>query len=272
MKTILGSQVVNVWAAGTQDIGFNRSHGNLFFKGDAIYSYGTHFPFALRLPWGFLINGDTHSNTTAKHQAGVRHVIRTTGRPSVIVPFSSLRSAGISYADVLLVDREPDRILPITRSRGDRTWVPGLHLMGRSVIMANGTYYLSGLDETMRDPWHGHFLAQLPCPAATVSDALEALKPAIVRNAEATPVKRQGEWFFIPVDKPLGIIQHKWLLVNRDPARRKAHRATYYISPNYVSGTIRHLEGDHKMLTLGKQWYMAYENTEIRSFRGGRVD
>ena len=125
----------------------------------------------------------------------------------------------------------------------------------------------------------GYFLAQLPYPALNVAAAEDILKPAIVQQAPS--YLRQGEWFFIPTEKPLvpveiaGAIQKHILLSNRNPQRLQQHRATNYIEANgqvYVSGTIRHISGDHKMLPL-KGWCTAHENTEIRSFRAdGRVD
>ena len=44
-------------------------NGNIWFEGDVIYSYGTHFPMAVRLPGGFyVLNGDRYSPTTSNHQ------------------------------------------------------------------------------------------------------------------------------------------------------------------------------------------------------------
>ncbi len=31
---------------------------NLFIEGNVLYSYGHHFPLLVRMPWGFLQNGD----------------------------------------------------------------------------------------------------------------------------------------------------------------------------------------------------------------------
>ena len=83
---------------------------NIFYEGRVLYSYGIHFPLAIRhadasvkvdneteatLPQGFgcgimyIINGDKYSISTGSHQ---REVIRSC-KPNVQVPFSALAQA-----------------------------------------------------------------------------------------------------------------------------------------------------------------------------------
>lgn len=77
-------------------------------RGDKIYSYGSHFELARLVtpkrgtPF-FLLNGDTYSVTTARHQRVIRDAVDATGVPSVIVPHSAMASAGIN----------PDSIVPV---------------------------------------------------------------------------------------------------------------------------------------------------------------
>ena len=51
----------------------NGSH--FFIKGNTIYSYGFHFPIAVKLKDGFLFNCDRYSITTAKHKGLVKRAI-----------------------------------------------------------------------------------------------------------------------------------------------------------------------------------------------------
>ena len=283
MRNILGKDVYKFWAEYLQERGQNRSRGSVFFDRETIYSYGRHFPLATRLPWGFLINGDTSSMRTTGHQKRTRHAIAQTGRPSVIIPFSSLRSAEIAWMGVELVESEPSReILHPCRYKWCVPNTPHTHpthLLGRSVIKAGGVYYLSGLDETMVDAWRGYFLAQLPRPAQTVVEALNHLKPPAVLEAEAQgiSVKRQGEWFFVVSPLPPGAVdKDNHYLVHRNPIRAMNHRATELRQvgdQRFVRGTIRHQGHEHKMLSLGREWHSVHENMEVRSFRSsGRVD
>jgi hypothetical protein len=49
---------------------------NMFVEGDVIYSYGHHFPIAIRMKNGtFLCNEDKYSVTTGKHKSYVRRYI-----------------------------------------------------------------------------------------------------------------------------------------------------------------------------------------------------
>ncbi len=289
----LGHEVYSVWANGSQEYGQNHSRGNVYFKGDTIYSYGSHFPMGVRQASCFVLNADGYSSTTRGHQASVRTVANLTGKPNILIPFSSLRSAGIHPHDIRIVDVEPDREVYVGEHAGRDGEVRSVyhHLMGRSVFRIGRHYYLSGLDETARDLWHGFFLAQLPRKVTSVADALESLKPPAVLMAEEVgiDVKRQGEFYFIPasIQSLRGAVRRTWhhgssqdfatnYLPHARPGRQERHFATTLRVKDgtlYVKGTVRHNAKEHKMLTLGSEWHTVYENTEVRSFSGaGRID
>src|SRR5436190_10333014 len=62
---------------------------HLFYEGRTLYSYGHHFPLAVRLAEGlYLKNGDKYSVTTAKHQSAVQQACE-----GPTVSFTALRSA-----------------------------------------------------------------------------------------------------------------------------------------------------------------------------------
>jgi hypothetical protein len=90
MAKNLGSDLVSVWLRQSQDYGQDRSGGSFYFRGDTIYSYGTHFLIA---KLATAPNGDqviffttrTYSVTTAKHISKVRQGIRNTHRKVLYV-------------------------------------------------------------------------------------------------------------------------------------------------------------------------------------------
>jgi hypothetical protein len=45
-----------------------KKGSHLFIEGNVLYSYGYHFPLIVRLFGGYLINIDSYSRTTSKHQ------------------------------------------------------------------------------------------------------------------------------------------------------------------------------------------------------------
>jgi hypothetical protein len=72
-------QVPHLWAHRTQDKARNRQ-GNLYFTGDTIYSYGSHFPIACHVTndageRAVLFTTATYSVTTSSHCSAVRSAI-----------------------------------------------------------------------------------------------------------------------------------------------------------------------------------------------------
>jgi hypothetical protein len=65
------SQIAERFAEGA-----TRGKGsNMFIDGNTIYSYGYHFPIAIRVEGGYLWNRNSYSNSTAKHKNHVAHAI-----------------------------------------------------------------------------------------------------------------------------------------------------------------------------------------------------
>lgn len=80
----------------------------------SIFSYGSHFELArlIRPKDGapfFLVNGDTYSVTTARHQREIRSAIAATGLASVIVPHTAAQAAGIVLDTVRVLASEDER-------------------------------------------------------------------------------------------------------------------------------------------------------------------
>lgn len=88
---------------------------NLFDRGDQIFSYGNHFEVGRivrdkkRTPVMWLLNGNTFSVTTSRHQRAVREAVQGMGLPILTLPHAVLNEAGINLGLIELVDVQPDR-------------------------------------------------------------------------------------------------------------------------------------------------------------------
>jgi hypothetical protein len=66
-KVFSNNELPHVWAHGTQEEGRNTQN-SFFFDGRTIYSYGYHFPIAVRMHDNvYLLTTRGYSNTTSKH-------------------------------------------------------------------------------------------------------------------------------------------------------------------------------------------------------------
>lgn len=79
-KTVFpGAQVAHVWAQQNQAYG-KSSHDNLYFEGDTIFSYGSHFPIARFVERkgkkAVLFTTASYSRTTGKHKNYVSDALR----------------------------------------------------------------------------------------------------------------------------------------------------------------------------------------------------
>ncbi|MBK8037784.1 MAG: hypothetical protein IPK22_11765 [Verrucomicrobiaceae bacterium] len=102
--------------------------------------------------------------------------------------------------------------------------------------------FLCGHDER---EW---FVAAVPGPASTVVQAKEALKPQPVRQAQArkglnarqantrhnAAFRRQGEWFFLPMDKPMTVDPK--LILRNEPLSRGGGSKPHYVEQLYRTG------------------------------------
>lgn len=179
-------------------------------------------------------------------------------------------------------------------SDGRWTWTVRRHWLGASVFTAKceTAYYkystatfLSAFDENETRPMY--FLAQLPDGAtpATVAEALEALKPPEVTDAEAAgvTVQRQGDVFAIPLE-----ITTRG--VRAEAVNREISHAVYVLNVNHTAtesavtpdgrtlarGTLRHRpreywrQPEHRNVRLGdgKTWHRLVKNTVPMDSRG----
>ena len=117
-----------------------------------------------------------------------------------------------------------------------------LLLLAKSEEGARKDKFLCGHDER---EW---FVAAIPGNASTVSQAKEALKPAMVREAQArkrlnarqasqrhnAAFRRQGEWFFVPVEKSLAVDPK--LILRWEPISRGGGSKPHYVEQVFRTG------------------------------------
>jgi hypothetical protein len=274
-------------------------NGNIWFEGDVIYSYGTHFPMAVRLPGGFyVLNGDRYSPTTSNHQRLLFEAIPNSRR--VEIPFSALTPLfGLSRWDaerelvsrikeLKILDWKSDQWVSTGRydKNGDMIYD---HVLGGCLFEWDGRKFLSSMDESGRGRGL-FFLTELADPGVkTVGEAFESMKPEEVKLAEmkGKEIRRQGEHFFVEVkdeEFQVGDVVKKYMIKNRDEHREDRHFATEGFECNgrqFVRGVIRHSNGDHKMLRLydegmkprDRKWFEQFENVQVNSWSArGDVD
>lgn len=214
--------------------------GNLFAEGDVLYSYGRHFPLAvrrqsLRGTW-YLLNGDRYSVTTSHHQSMTFSAFGEEPR----VSFSALRAAGLDAETCAKVDhwrdewvnayfldgvQVPSPYESIDTSSHLRPWAPPMGaIVTESKMPYEGREYVQRQwhrigSVVLRDPHAGYFLcamdegsyfvSRLYKHVGSVAEAFESLEPREAREARQAGlnVLRQGEWFFIPMGerKALGL-------------------------------------------------------------------
>src|SRR6266852_3621515 len=154
-----------------------------------------------------------------------------------------------------------------------------IHTLGDSVIRVKERYYLSAVDETGSN-WNGmYFLAELLTDRApqTLEDAFNALKPPVVREAEArgSNIMRQGEWFAIPTmlrtselmrDVERGVAAYRLNHVLGKDGHHQLEEAIIYRAGDrkgqvFARGVLTHTKDEHTDLDLGTiRWYLIVHN------------
>lgn len=203
--------------------------------------------------------------------------------------FRLYRGAQSNRVDVLGIDRgerqlvllvhEPRRAFEVRLSRSARL-EPGTRVLrreGRQVIVEQHTqdrkrHFLCGMDEAHL------FIAELPRGVSSVPLAREALRAPEVPSSHAIggqPIRRQGEWFFLPlstsqvtaiealaragvVRRDIGIAQAAGL----GRAGRPHVADEVYVDLRrviFVRGHVRH--PDHKTIEL-REWTRVVPNRE----------
>lgn len=179
-----------------------------------------------------------------------------------------------------------------------------VHFTGASLFQVADALFLFDIDRREIElKIFNPFLVKLPMQVNTIAAAYAALKPKAVSDAEYVGLKvlRQGEWFFIPVDKSLSDRLDGYAAEKNGKESRYVKRITLQAGPNrpnyadglhlyngapldqstargmnrsdevtarsecYVTRKVEHSGREHAPLTL-KGWYRAVPNTATESF------
>ena len=186
-------------------------------------------------------------------------------------------AAGRARRQLVLVVDEPKRAFTVTVPRFRAIApAPGLRVVSetetqRVIEMSTSgrlRHFLCGEDEAHL------FIAQLPRPVANVDDAHDALLPEIPAGYDRGVMRRQGEWFFLPVTADeraeLNVVAPRTIRSGglAEVARIRRHGRQHVASqalvlqPNnrlYARGQIWH--PDHAPLAL-RGWHRVLINRE----------
>lgn len=252
---------------------------HVFIDGDTLYSYGHHFPLAVRYRNGdgyrFLVNGDRYSQTTSTHQARCFKL-------GPQIPFSALAAAKINPYRVEIVARREDAWHEVPDPTPEEPeHVREEHTLGAVLLEHRGRFFLSSLDDNESWRRRSYFLSELPREVQTVEAAYESLVPDEVRawreGKENPPERRQGEWFFLPSELETRHLPR--------PTYRMAQllETAHYVTELrqngdlYSRGVVRHRpeqrRAQHGILRLGPDWHRAVRNLALGSWNAtGLVD
>ena len=264
---------------------------------------GQAIPLAVRLKDGnLLVNGARLNWPASRHQTDVLRELEGSEKPFSVVPFHSITAAWTG-GDVRDWNQKPiptedlQREVGIVIPSGGERWRDVLekdkhgrlrkrqvHTLGDSVVRVRNRFYVSAVDETGLGNGM-YFLAELSTdtPPASLEEAFNALKPKVVREAEArgADVKRQGEWFAIPTklltselmrDVSRGIARYRARhVLGRDGHHELEEAVIYRAGPRkgevYARGVLKHIKGEHRDLDLGSiRWHLVVHNIQSASY------
>src|SRR6266852_1356803 len=261
------------------------------------YRPAERVPLAVRLDdGGLLVNGAGLSWPISRHQRKTLRAVEASKSRFGVVPYHSIVAAwhAVEKADwdqAPIPTRDLQKEVSLVVQRQGERWkeeevedkdgqeeVKSVHTLGDSVIRVKDRYYLSAVDET----GHGagmYFLAELATDRApqTLEDAFNALKPSVVREAEArgANIMRQGEWFAIPTkfltselmrDVERGIAAYRLKHVLGKDGHHQLEEAIIYRAGDrkgqvFARGVLSHTNNEHTDLDLGTiRWYLIVHN------------
>ncbi len=263
-------------------------------------------PLAVRLEdGGLLVNGARLTWPMANHQNELLRSIQHSPSPTSVVPYHSIAAAwtdgkqqswDASPIPIRDLRKEVGIAVPSTgerwrkvieKDKHGREHERTAHTLGDSVVRVKDRFYISAVDETGVGAGM-YFLAELLCPRAPASfeEALDYLKPKVVREAEARGayVKRQGEWFAIPmmfrtselmrdVERGVAVYRLKHIL-GRDGHHQLEEAVIYKAGPRkgevYARGVLAHTRDEHREVDLGTiRWHLVVHNVAGPSYTLG---
>jgi hypothetical protein len=262
------------------------------------YRSAEQAPLAVRLKDdGLLVNGAGFNWPMSGHQRTILTTAEASKSRFGVVPFHSIVAAWTDgkvddwdQAPIPTRDlqKEVSIVVPsqgerwkevIVKDKYGREETTMVHTLGDSVVRVKDRYYLSSVDETGVGARGMYFLAELITDHApqTLEDAFNALKPPVVREAEArgANIMRQGEWFAIPTmlrtselmrDVEQGIAAYRLNHVLGKDGHHQLEEAVIYRAGDrkgqvFARGVLTHTKNEHTDLDLGTiRWYLVVHN------------
>lgn len=228
-----------------------------------------------------------------------------------MLPFSVFEQAKLDLDSLQIIERGPEET--ITRKHesdkrdkaGNKVWIDEtVHFTGASLFSIDGTAFLFDVDRReLEYKVFNPFLVRLPSAAGSIAEAYEILKPepVVAALAKGQDVKRQGEFFFIPVSaleakrlsklaetegnviplelragqnrpntaKGIQLVDGKpvpdmqGMAWNERNELRKTLRGKS--AECFITGKVEHTGREHAALIL-RGWYRAFPNTATQSF------
>ena len=261
------------------------------------YRPAERVPLAVRLKdGGLLVNGAGFRWPITGHQRAVLRTAEASKSRFGVVPYHSIVAAWTDgekddwdQAPIPTRDlqKEVSIVVPsqgerwkkvIVKDKHGQERTRDVHTLGDSVIRVKDRHYLSSVDETGLGAGM-YFLAELITDRApqTLEDAFNALKPPVVREAEArgANIMRQGEWFAIPTmlrtselmrDVEQGIAAYRLNHVLGKDGHHQLEEAIIYRAGDrkgqvFARGVLTHTKNEHTNLDLGTiRWYLVVHN------------
>ena len=206
---------------------------NMFCEQNVLYSYGHHFMLAIRRPGKeFILNGETYSKSTSRHQSYTRQACG-----GYTIPFGVLRTAlmggnsddsfieRVQKMDIIDSTDDEYRDVPYIDPKTEEYKIRQEHMLGAVLFSYQKKYFLSATDSRAKDFRMGYFMVELPKKVASVDEAIKSLRPIGIKDD--TPYERQGEFFFVPVEKPPKLYDpdpvYEWIAYNYKLQRTSGH-------------------------------------------------
>ena len=180
-------EIPHLWAHRTQDDARNQK-GSLYFTGDTIYSYGSHFPIARQVTnetgeRAILFTTETRSVTTSIHCSAVRSAI-----PSGLVVFHVPTVCHSRYSESDLTVEDHSSNVADYAKRIEKHIITSARARSSYVKQWNHEQAGRLLDEALR--YSGFF--RLPTPNLPTVPALDSEALTAIRKREARRCSRKS--------------------------------------------------------------------------------
>ena len=194
------------------------------------------------------------------------------------IPFNVLAAANLKLSETRVLEQGPESTHQVKPFLGAYQ-TQERHFTGALLLENSGRKFLMDIDrEEIKHQIFNAFFVEVDRSVKTIAEAYESMKPEVVKQAEAKglDVKRQGEWFFIPTDKTLTVLNQQiksWekqgeteVLVRSQISHGKGRPNTLYkpkgfgALDQFVCGMVEHTGREHRPLDLGSEVDQKSEN------------